>query len=324
MDNLIVQYASPYDKETYGSYYAQNGSAAHNKGETFVFTQRIGSPEYPAECGRYHVYLQYVCPWSHRVQIIIDYLGLNGAVTYSYLDNLRDGRGWAFREQTGHDPINGFTLLSQAYYSSNPDFKGIISVPATWDRRTNRLISNCDNDMVYDFGTQFSSLQTAGIDIYPQGHQAEIDSLVSWISEKLTAGVYELIFADEQTGYDLAVNSVYTALDDLEARLARSRYLLGDTITMPDICLFPTLVRFDLIYYPLFRAFRRRLIDYPNLWAYSRDLYTIPAFRAGIHFDHIKQAYCSNFEELLYKNILPASPIVDWDQPQERALIVSA
>jgi glutathionyl-hydroquinone reductase len=313
-----AKYASPFDEQKYGSYSAISDSVASYEEETFRFGKRIGTESYPAESGRYHVYLQYVCPWAQRVQIIIDYLGLEDAVSYSYLDPLRDGRGWAFRERTGPDPVNGFTLLREAYLSTAPDFKGVPSVPAVWDRKTVSLINNRYDDTIYDFSTAFEKSKKNDKDIYPPALRDKIDELLPWISEKINYGVYELAYAVTQESYDTAVENLYQALEILEERLSHNRYLLGETITLADICLWVSLVRFDLVYYPLFRANRRRLIDYPNLWGYARDLYAIPAFKKGSRFDYIKETYYSNFAYLLYRGIVPALPVTDWDQPQDR------
>ncbi|WP_010253483.1 glutathione S-transferase C-terminal domain-containing protein [Treponema primitia] len=313
-----IKYASPIDEKKYGSYSALTDSVDSFEEETFRFGERIGKGDYPAESGRYHIYLQYVCPWAQRVQIIIDYLGLGNVISYSYLDPLRDARGWAFRERTGPDPVNGFTLLRDAYLATASNFKGVPSVPAVWDRKTARLINNRYDDTIHDFSTAFANFQTPGVDIFPVELREEIDKLLPWISEKINEGVYELAFALTQQKYDLAVENLYAALDSLEERLSRSRYLFGNRITLADICLWVTLARFDLVYYPLFRANRRRLIDFPNLWGYARELYAIPAFKKGSRFDYIKETYYTNFAYLLYKGIIPALPELDWDAPHDR------
>lgn len=318
---MSANYASPVDEKKYGAYSALADSVDKYNAETFIFKERIGTAAHPAEKGRYHIYLQYVCPWAQRVQIIIDYLGIGDAVGYSYLDPLRDGRGWAFRERTGPDPVNGFTLLRDAYLATDPGFKGVPSVPAVWDKEDSRLISNDYSDTIHDFSTQFSAFAIPGRDIYPEPLRKEIDGLLDWLCIHINEGAYAPAFAITQKDYDEGVANLFSALDTLEARLKGRRYLFGSRLTLADICLWVTLARFDLTYFPLFRAFWHRLTDYPNLWAYARDLYSIPAFKKGCRFDYIKETYYTNFAYLLFNNIVPVTPIVDWEEPQNRAAL---
>lgn len=312
-------YGGPVDAEKYGIYQANYNGVDQRWDETFIFNKRIGTPEHPAEPNRYHVYLNYVCPWAHRVQIIIDYLGLGDVISYSYTDPLRDARGWAFRERTGPDPINGFRFLKDAYRATEPGFTGVASVPAVWDIKAHELINNNYENTIVDFSTKFRAYAKNDADLYPEALRPEIDKLYWWLAENINAGVYGPAEAATQAEYDAAEDKLWNAIYVLEDRLKDRRYLFGDQITLDDIVLWVTLARFDLTYTTLFRSYRHRLVDFPNLWAYARDLYTIPAFRKACRWDYIKETYYTNFAYLLYNEIIPQTPIIDWDAPQDRA-----
>lgn len=312
-------YGGPIDEEKYGIYQANYNGVDQRWDETFKFNTRIGTPEHPAEPGRYHVYLNYVCPWAHRVQIIIDYLGLSDVVSYSYTDPLRDARGWAFRERTGPDPINGFRFLKDAYRATDPSFTGVASVPAVWDIKTHELINNNYESTIVDFSTKFRQYAKNDADLYPEEQRDEINKLYWWLAENINEGVYGPAEAATQEEYDKAENKLWDAVYKLEDRLRDRRYLFGDNLTLDDIVLWVTLARFDLTYTTLFRSYRHRLVDFPNLWAYARDLYSNPAFSKGCRWEYIKETYYTNFQYLLYNKIIPQTPVINWEEPQDRA-----
>jgi glutathionyl-hydroquinone reductase len=241
--------ASPVDTTAYGEYRINRPPG--DQRPLYRFTGRI---EHGA-AGRYHVYAGWFCPWSHRVTIARELAGLHDAVSVSYVDNARDGRGWAFRERYGPDPVNGFALLRQAYEKTEPGFDGHISVPTLWDRSTGTVLSNDYRTIGIDFATKFRDVAEPVVETYPEPLRAEIEELTAW----LVPGVGE----DE-------TRSRYAALDE---RLAARRYLVGSGITEADIRLWVTLARYG-----------EGLTDWPNLWAYARDLYTIPAFRDTTDF----------------------------------------
>ncbi|MFI5934469.1 glutathione S-transferase C-terminal domain-containing protein [Actinoplanes sp. NPDC051494] len=242
--------ASPVDVATHGEYQA---------GRLFTANGRITEPDQ----GRYHVYGAWFCPWYQRVAITRALAGLVDVVSVSYVDGERDGRGWAFRGATGPDPVNGFTLLRQAYEASEPGFDGHVSVPALWDRSTSRLVSNDARTIGIDLATRFQDVATPLVATYPAPLADKIEELDRWLAPAVTS-------PDRET--------VLETFEQLDARLAHSRFLLGEDLTEADIRLWVRLVRWDV------GPNARRTINpglhvYPHLWSYARALYKIPAFR---------------------------------------------
>lgn len=327
--------ASPVDFETFGDYgdFKRKQPGTPKPGEfvrpPYPFQGRItadGSSGYPAVPGRYHLYISWACPWAQRSAIVRQLLGLEDVISLSAVDPVRDGRGWAFREGPGHslDPVNGFAFIREAYDATEPGYDGHISVPVLWDRETSRIVSNNFPDITIDLGTQFRAWSRAAgsdgsVDLYPAAQRAEIDAINATVYENVNNGVYRAGMATSQAAYHDAVTRIFATLDELEQRLAGRRYLLGEWITEADIRLWVTLARFDVVYYSHFKANLRRLTDYPNLWAYARDLYSRPAFRDTTNFDHIKRHYYVTHSHINPSRIVPDGPLLDWDAPHERA-----
>jgi putative glutathione S-transferase len=281
-----------------------------------------GSSGFRAEPGRYHLYVSLACPWAHRAVIVRRLLGLEDVISMSVVDPIRDERGWAFRDGPGHsaDPVNGFALLSEAYLATDPGYTGRYTVPCIWDRLTHRLVTNNFPDITIDFETQFTAYHRPGApDLYPLHLRPEIDAIDELIYHDVNNGVYKAGFATTQTAYEEAFDALFARLDWLEERLARRRFLVGDQITEADIRLFTTLVRFDAVYYGHFKCNLRRLVDYPNLWAYARDLYQRPGFGETVNYDHIKRHYYMTHEQLNPTRIVPKGPAIDWMAPHDRA-----
>ena len=281
-----------------------------------------GSSGFRAEPGRYHLYVSLACPWAHRSIIVRKLLGLESVISLSVVDPIRDERGWAFRDGPGYsaDPVNGFHFLSEAYLRTQPDYTGRYTVPCLWDRQTGRLVSNNFPDLTIDFETQFGAYHRPDApDLYPQPLRAEIDALNAVIYEDVNNGVYKAGFATTQAAYEAAVTALFSRLDSLEERLTTRRFLMGSRLTEADIRLFPTLVRFDAVYVGHFKCNLRRLIDYPNLWAYARDIYALPGVAETVNFDHIKRHYYMTHERLNPTRIVPLGPLVDWTAPSDRA-----
>lgn len=273
-----------------------------------------GSSGYPAEPGRYHLYAAYPCPFSHRVTIVRALKGLEPVVSVSYLDPIRDGRGWAFREGEGHDldEVNGFAFLSEAYQATEPGFEGHYSTPVLWDRKTGRIASNDYRHLSTDFATAFDEWAGTDIDLCPQALRAEIGKLNEFLFDKVHNGPYKCGFAPSQEIYEREVRALFQALDGLEERLAGRRYLFGDRLTESDVRLWVTLARFDAVYVTHFKANLRRLVDYPNLWRYARELYRIPAFRDTTDFGQTKRHYFVTHSRLNPTQLVPLGPHLDW------------
>jgi len=273
-----------------------------------------GRSGYPAASGRYHLYVSLACPWAHRTIIVRRLKGLEATIGMTVVDPIRDERGWAFRDVpgAGADPINGFAFLSEAYRATDPAYHGRVTVPVLWDRQTSRIVSNSDDDIMRMFETEFDAFGDPALDLYPAAHRAEIDELNGRIYETVNNGVYRAGFATAQDAYESAAYGVFETLDGLEERLATRRYLFGAQPVETDWRLFVTLVRFDAVYYGHFKCNVRRIIDYPNLWGYLRDLYQIDGVGATVNLDHIKRHYYATHDDINPTRIVPIGPRLDF------------
>jgi putative glutathione S-transferase len=293
--------------------------------QPYTFRDRIsadGSSGYPAESGRYHLYVSLACPWAQRAIIVRSLLGLEGVVSMSVVDPIRDERGWAFRDGPGYsiDPINGFAFLSEAYVASDPTYEGRYTVPCLWDRQSRRLVTNNYPDITIDFETQFTAYHRPDApNLYPEALRAEIDQINALVYEAVNNGVYKAGFATAQAAYEEAVTALFSRLDWLEERLSRQRFLVGNQLTEADIRLYTTLARFDAVYHGHFKCNLRRLVDYPNLWGYARDLYQRPGFGDTTNFDHIKRHYYMTHDKLNPSRIVPLGPVMNWNAAHDRS-----
>jgi glutathione S-transferase/putative glutathione S-transferase len=283
------RYASPVDYEAYGEYGPGRG---FERGKSFQrpryrFQGRItadGGSGYRAEPGRYHLYISWGCPWAQRTAIVRKLMGLQDMVSLSYVDDRRDGRGWAFRERRGPDPVNGFRFLAEAYEITEPGYDGHVSVPVLWDRQTRRVVSNNFPDITIDLGAQFGRWADPGLDLYPVALRGEIDALNERIYQTVNNGTYNVAGATTEADYERLRHLLIGSFEELDGRLAGQRFLFGERVTEADVRLWPTLARFDLSYNPLGKISERRLTGYPNLWGYARDLYQHPPFRETTDF----------------------------------------
>lgn len=280
---------------------------------------RDGSTGFPAEAGRYHLYVSLACPWAQRTLIVRKLLGLEDTISYSVVDPVRDERGWAFTEGY-EDPVNGFNFLSEAYLKTDPDYCARITVPTIWDRRTGQLVTNNFPHITIDFETQFTAFHKPDApDLYPEHLREEIDAVNELIYRDVNNGVYKGGFATTQEAYEAAFDALFARIDWLEERLSGQRYLVGDQLTEADVRLWVTLARFDAVYHGHFKCNKRKLIEYPNLWSYARDLYSLSAFRDTTNFDHIKRHYYMTHPTLNPTRIVPKGPDTDWTEPNNRA-----
>jgi len=288
-DPTTPPYASPVDYDSYGLYGPGRG---FDKGKSFQrpvyrFQGRItadGSSGYPAVPGRYHLYISWGCPWAQRTAIVRELKGLEDVVSLSYVDDERDGRGWAFRERRGHDPVNGFEFLAQAYEATEPGYDGHVSVPALWDRETGKIVSNNFPGITLDLGGQFGAWARPSPDLYPRPLRPEIDALNERVYTGVNNGPYRIAGATTAEDYESLRQAMVAMLEELDERLASRRFLFGGEVTEADVRLWPTLARFDTGYNPLAGVTERRLTEFPHLWGYARDLYQLPAFRDTTDF----------------------------------------
>ncbi|MBB4661580.1 glutathione S-transferase family protein [Conexibacter arvalis] len=282
-----------------------------------------GSTGYPAEKGRYHLYVSLACPWASRVVIVRKLKRLEEAIGLTVVDPIRDERGWRFLPNEP-DPVNGFAYLSEAYLASDPTFDGRVTVPVLWDKERGRIVNNESADLVRMLGSAFDAWGDASVDLYPEPLREQIDAINERVYETVNNGVYRAGFATTQEAYEEAFDALFDSLDWLDERLAQRRYLLGSAITEADWRLFVTLVRFDAVYVGHFKCNRRRIDDYPNLSGYLRDLYQQPGIAETVDFDHIKRHYYMTHPQLNPTRIVPKGPQLDLDAPHGRELLAPA
>lgn len=311
-----------------GSLPAITGGLLRRQGSFTGRISRDGSTEFGAEPARYQLYASLGCPWSQRALIACRLLGLERVIGLTLTDPVADERGWRFGE--GGDPLTGARVLSDLYRASEPGYAGPYTVPLIWDRRTRRVVSNDVAQITVMLETEFRPFHRPGSpDLYPAARRREIDSLATLIFHTVNTGVYKAGLATTQAGYDQAVDALFTTLDALDERLARRRFLLGGLITETDIRLYPTLARFDAVYYPLFDCNLRRLTDYRYLWAYTRDLYTHRGFGETTDLVQIKRHYYQSAEWDRARDrrnrhgIVPIGPQINWKEPHGRARMPS-
>lgn len=279
-----------------------------------------GSSGFPAARSRYHLYVSWACPWAHRTIIVRKLKKLEDVIGMTVVDPIRDHRGWAFREGPDHspDPLNGFEFLSEAYRASDPAYRGRVTVPVLWDTETRQIVSNSDDDLMRMFNHEFNDFAGDRLDLYPTPRRREIDELNTFIYEHVNNAVYRAGFATAQRPYERAVRLLFEALDQLDARLQDRRYLLGSQFVETDWRLFVTLVRFDAVYHGHFKCNLRRIVDYPNLFGYLKDLYQVDGIATTVNFDHIKRHYYVTHDDINPTRIVPLGPVQDLRTPHGR------
>ena len=290
-----------------------------------------GSTSYPAVAGRYHLYVSLACPWASRTVIFRKLKGLEDAIGMTVVDPIRDERGWAFRDRSGGtravasgkkedteivppstDPINGFQYLSEAYAATDPNFDGRVTVPVLWDKVTKKIVNNCEDDICRMFNDAFNTIaQNKDVDFFPKEIEAKHTKLADFLYDNVNNGVYKAGFATRQRPYEISYRKLFEALDQIEARLSKSRYLFDNRIVEADWRLFCTLVRFDVVYHGHFKCNIRRIIDYPNLQGYLMDLYQQPGIAETVNFVHIKRHYYMTHTEINPTRIVPLGPALD-------------
>lgn len=280
-----------------------------------------GTDGYAAESGRYHLYVSYACPWAHRTLIFRELKGLAPHIGVSVVHPEMLADGWTFATDfpgaTG-DALFGLPFLRDLYTRAVPDVSGRVTVPVLWDRQSNSIVSNESSEIIRMFNSAFDGLTGDGKDYWPLPLRAEIEKLNTRIYDEVNNGVYKAGFATTQAAYDAAVVPLFAALDWLEARLADHRWLLGDVLTEADWRLFTTLVRFDSVYHLHFKCNRRRIVDYPNLWAYTRALYQQPGVADTVWMDHIVRHYHYSHDTINPNRIIPINPLLDFLAPHGR------
>jgi putative glutathione S-transferase len=280
-----------------------------------------GSSRFPAEAGRYHLYVSLACPWATRALIIRRLKRLESAISLSIVHPHMGERGWEFRAAPGTlpDTVNGARYLYEIYLKARPDYTGRVTVPVLWDKQTASIVNNESRNVLRMLDRELDAFGDASVSYCPPALEAEIDREIDAMYAPVNNGVYSAGFAVSQRAYDEAVGKLFGALDVYEQRLAQQRYLLGGRLNEADICLFTTLLRFDVVYHYHFKCNQRRLRDYPNLWGYLRDLYQLPGMAELCDFWHIKHHYFTSHPTINPTRIVPIGPHIDLTEPHDRA-----
>lgn len=282
-----------------------------------------GDGGFRAEAGRYHLYVSLACPWAHRTLILRTLKGLEAMVSVSVVNSFMGEHGWTFAPEPGAtgDTLYGLDYLYQLYLQAAPRYSGRVTVPVLWDTQQRTIVSNESAEIIRMFNSAFDGLGARAGDYYPPALRNAIDRLNAEIYQRINNGVYRAGFATRQQAYEQAVYPLFEALDELEQRLSRQRYLLGSRLTEADWRLFTTLIRFDAVYHGHFKCNLKRLVDYPHLWAYVRELYQWPGIAATVDFTHIKRHYYCSHRGINPTGVIPAGPQLDLQQPHLRDLL---
>ncbi len=279
-----------------------------------------GKGGFKAEPGRYHLYVSHACPWAHRTMIYRTLKGLEDVITVSVVHPVMPAESWVFGEYPAatQDHLYGSEYMYQIYQKADPAFNGLVTVPVLWDKKLETIVNNESSEIIRMLNSAFNDFGNAELDFYPAELQEQIDEINPLIYDNINNGVYRAGFASSQHAYDAAYDRLFNIMDMLEERLSKQRYLVGKQITEADWRLFTTLVRFDAVYYNHFKTNKKRLIEYPNLWAYTRELYQIPGVADTVNMDHIKTHYFASHRSINPTGIIPRGPDIDFLIPHGR------
>ena len=279
-----------------------------------------GEGGFEAEAGRYHLYVAYACPWAHRTLIFRKLKKLEDMISVSVVEPLMLEEGWTFAQP---DPVNGATRLYEVYLAADPTYTGRVTVPVLWDKKRKTIVSNESAEIIRMLNSAFDGLGASKDDFYPQELRAEIDAINAKVYDTVNNGVYKAGFATSQEAYEKPFKALFATLDELDDRLSRQRYLVGDRLTEADWRLFTTLVRFDAVYVGHFKCNLRRIADYPHLSNYLRELYQVPGVAETVNMDHIKRHYYGSHKTINPTGIVPVGPELDFMRPHDRGRLAA-
>jgi putative glutathione S-transferase len=313
-----------YDTKATGGRFVRQDAAFRNWVTSDGTAGPTGIGGFKAEAGRYHLYVSLACPWAHRTLILRQLKGLADKISLTIVDPLMLEEGWTINgnfPDTIPDTVNGKTRMYEIYALAKPDYTGRVTVPVLWDKKKNTIVANESADIIRMLNSAFNALPgvNATLDLYPESLRGDIDAINATVYDRVNNGVYKSGFATKQAAYEEAVTALFDELDSLEARLATQRYLVGTEITEADWRLFTTLIRFDAVYHGHFKCNLRRIIDYPNLSNYMRELYQLPGIAETVNIAHIKQHYYASHRTINPTGIVPMGPVEDFNAPHDRA-----
>ena len=290
---------------------SSNGSFKRQKS---IFRSIIDEEsQYKPEKGRYHLYLSYACPWAHRTLIVRELKGLDAVVSVSFVNPIRDDKGWCFESENNQyiDPLNGFSYLMEAYNIMDSKYDMRVTVPVLWDKQTKQIVNNESSDIIIMLNSKFNQYTNSKLNLYPEELKIEIDELNQYIYSNINNGVYKCGFAANQEVYEGEVANLFNALDKIELRLAGRTYLAGDRLSLADIRLFVTLIRFDAVYFNHFKTNRQHIYEYTNLWNFVKLLYNNDQIKPTVKFDEIKDHYFKTHPSINPSGIVPVGPNIE-------------
>jgi putative glutathione S-transferase len=299
------------------AYQTTNEDGEFDRQET-SFRDRIEDDpdaEFPAESGRYHVYISRACPWAHRVALTRQLTGLTDDISLSLVDAERYENGWRFSE-TNPDPLYGEEYLRDIYTRADPNFTGRVTVPVLWDTVEETIVNNESREIMRMLNTAFDA--DTDVDLWPEGYREAVDRILDEIYDPINNGVYRTGFADSQEAHERAAQELFEALDHWESVLDDQRFLAGDVFTEADIAMFATLVRFDHVYHTHFKCNRTAIHEYPNLWNYTKEIYQLPGVAETVNIDHITRHYYKTHLDVNPKQLVPIGPDIDFSEPHDR------
>ncbi|QEW22238.1 Glutathionyl-hydroquinone reductase YqjG [Marinibacterium anthonyi] len=310
-----------YDTKSTGGAFKRSTSSFRNWVTADGSPGPSGEGGFPAESGRYHLYVSFACPWAHRTLIFRAIKGLEDHITVSVVHPDMLDKGWTFR--TDFDGATGDTLLGKAYMyqvylQADPTCSGRVTVPVLWDKQRGTIVSNESSEIIRMLNSAFDGITGNTDDYWPEALRDGIEEVNERVYDTVNNGVYKAGFATSQEAYDAAVHPLFVSLDWLEDRLATHRYLMGDSVTEADWRLLTTLLRFDPVYHMHFKCNRKRIIDYPNLWGYTRELYQRPGVAQTVRPDHFVRHYHYSHDTINPNRIIPINPVIDFTTPHGR------
>ena len=279
-----------------------------------------GAAGFKAQAGRYHLYVSLACPWAHRTLIFRKLKGLESMISVSVVNPLMGEQGWTFAEGPGvvADPLLQAKYMHQLYTAADPNYSGRVTIPVLWDKQHNVMVNNESSEIIRMFNSAFDEIGAKPGDYYPEALRTEIDRVNEHVYDSINNGVYQAGFATSQKAYELAVFPLFAALDELEQRLSKQRYLVGEQITEADWRLFTTLIRFDAVYHGHFKCNLKHIEDYPHLAGYMRELYQWPGVAETVNMVHIKEHYYRSHPTINPSGVVPAGPVLDLTRPHGR------
>jgi glutathionyl-hydroquinone reductase len=309
------------EMRTTDGHFVRKATAYHNYVTADGSAGPTGSGGFPAEGDRYHLYVSLACPWAHRTLIFRKLKKLEDVISVSVTVPLFGKQGWEFGTEPGAtlDTVNGKSTIADIYVLGDPRYSGRASVPVLWDKKKRVVVNNESSEIIRMLNAAFAAFTDVRTDYYPLRLRPEIDRINDVVYRTVNNGVYRAGFATTQSAYEEAARDLFATLDQLEQRLSRQRYLVGGEITEADWRLFTTLIRFDAVYYSHFKCNVRRIVDYPNLSNYLRELYQVPGVAETVNLDHIKRHYYGSHRNVNPTGIVPIGPLLDFAAPHDRS-----